>query len=250
MSETSITRKTLEEAKKEQDLTDWDKVRSMSEEEIESNALSDLDNQILSPENSKHVRRVNRKRYHQSCKEDGADIRQLNFDTLDKGLRDFVKDNYIDKMTNNSEKFLLLEIVNKYNFHFEIAANMKGKYETINWLFSICIPIYSAILTFILAGTFESIRVYLPFLGLGLTIFTILSSVIKPYERSKSASNLLITLNDWKVAFIVGLNEYIEPAKIEQSETLIDFLVNKNNELSGIGESMLERFIPSTYDFK
>ena len=59
MSEASITKKTLEEAKKTKDLTDWDKVNAMSESEIESNALSDLDNQILSPENLKNVRRIN-----------------------------------------------------------------------------------------------------------------------------------------------------------------------------------------------
>lgn len=61
MSETSITRITLEEAKKLEDLTDSKRVNSMSESEIEANALSDPDNQPLLPDNLKKVRRIKRK---------------------------------------------------------------------------------------------------------------------------------------------------------------------------------------------
>ena len=61
MSETSITRTTLESAKKLEDLTDWERVHSLNESEIETNALSDPDNQPLSPDNMKNIRRINRK---------------------------------------------------------------------------------------------------------------------------------------------------------------------------------------------
>ncbi len=61
MSETSITRTTLNEAKKLEDLTDLEQVNSLSESEIEANALSDPDNQPLSPDSLKKVRRVKRK---------------------------------------------------------------------------------------------------------------------------------------------------------------------------------------------
>ena len=47
MNETSITRTTIDEAKKSEDLTDLKRVDSMDESEIEANALSDLDNQPL-----------------------------------------------------------------------------------------------------------------------------------------------------------------------------------------------------------
>ncbi|MDJ0903919.1 MAG: hypothetical protein QNJ55_34545 [Xenococcus sp. MO_188.B8] len=61
MSETSITRITLDEAKKLEDLTDSERVNSMSEAEIEANALSDPDNQPLSPDRLKKVRRIKSK---------------------------------------------------------------------------------------------------------------------------------------------------------------------------------------------
>ena len=61
MSETSITRTTLDKAKKLEDLTDSERVNSMSESEIEANALSDPDNQPLSPDSLKKVRRIKSK---------------------------------------------------------------------------------------------------------------------------------------------------------------------------------------------
>ena len=61
MKETSITRMTSEVAKKVQDLTYVDQVSSMSESEIELNAIADPDNQPLTPDSIKKVRRIKRK---------------------------------------------------------------------------------------------------------------------------------------------------------------------------------------------
>ena len=60
MSETSITRTTLEAALQSEDLTDWTKVKSLSESEIDANALSDPDSLPLSSETMKHLKRVQR----------------------------------------------------------------------------------------------------------------------------------------------------------------------------------------------
>ena len=61
MNETSITRTTIDEAKKSEDLTDLKRVNSMDESEIEANALSDPDNQPLTSDSLKKVRRIKRK---------------------------------------------------------------------------------------------------------------------------------------------------------------------------------------------
>ncbi len=61
MNETSITRITIDKAKKSEDLTDLERVNSMDESEIEANALSDLDNQPLTPDSLKKVRKIKRK---------------------------------------------------------------------------------------------------------------------------------------------------------------------------------------------
>ena len=61
MNETSITRTTIDKAKSAEDLTDLKRVDSMGESEIENGALLDLDNQPLTPNNLKKVRRIKRK---------------------------------------------------------------------------------------------------------------------------------------------------------------------------------------------
>ena len=61
MSETFITRITLDKARKLKDLTDKERVNSLSESEIEANALSDPDNQPLTSTSLKKVRRIKRK---------------------------------------------------------------------------------------------------------------------------------------------------------------------------------------------
>jgi hypothetical protein len=60
MNKTSITRTNLDEVKKLKDLTDSERVNSMSESEIEANALSDSDNLPLSPDTLQKVRRKKR----------------------------------------------------------------------------------------------------------------------------------------------------------------------------------------------
>lgn len=57
MKETSITRITIDKAKKLEDLTDLERLNTMSESDIEANALSDPDNQPLSSDSLKKVRR-------------------------------------------------------------------------------------------------------------------------------------------------------------------------------------------------
>jgi hypothetical protein len=47
MKEKSITRVSLEEAKNLEDLTDWERLENMSDEEVEENAINDPDNQPL-----------------------------------------------------------------------------------------------------------------------------------------------------------------------------------------------------------
>jgi hypothetical protein len=61
MKETSITQTTIDQANKLADLTDVSTLNSMSESEIEANALSDPDNQPLFPDSFKKIRRIKRK---------------------------------------------------------------------------------------------------------------------------------------------------------------------------------------------
>jgi hypothetical protein len=61
MKENSITRTTINEAKKLEDFTSLERLDRMSESEIEANALWDPDNQPLSSDSLRKVRRIKRK---------------------------------------------------------------------------------------------------------------------------------------------------------------------------------------------
>ncbi|PSO57686.1 MAG: hypothetical protein BRC34_00815 [Cyanobacteria bacterium QH_1_48_107] len=50
MSKENIMRVTLEQAREMEDLTDWERVDNITEEEIEQNALDDPDNPPLTDE--------------------------------------------------------------------------------------------------------------------------------------------------------------------------------------------------------
>lgn len=56
MKNESITRVTWDELEQMEDLTDWERVDSMTEEEIEQNALDDPDNPPLTDEELKHLK--------------------------------------------------------------------------------------------------------------------------------------------------------------------------------------------------
>jgi uncharacterized protein (DUF4415 family) len=58
MTEERITRVTLAQARKMKSLTDWERVRSMTEEEIERNAAEDPDNPPWTEEDWKNARVV------------------------------------------------------------------------------------------------------------------------------------------------------------------------------------------------
>jgi hypothetical protein len=55
-----ITRVSLEKAKNLADLTDWERIKNMSDEEIEENAINDPDNQPLPYPPSEKLKRRDR----------------------------------------------------------------------------------------------------------------------------------------------------------------------------------------------
>lgn len=56
MKNESITRVTWDELDQMEDLTDWERVNNMTEEEIEQNALDDPDNPPLTDEELKYLK--------------------------------------------------------------------------------------------------------------------------------------------------------------------------------------------------
>ena len=80
-------------------------------------------------------------------------------------------------------------------------------------------------------------------IGLLLTIMTIVTAILKPYERCIAAGQTLIDLNTWKTDLIIGLGN-IQPEFDESQKTsLYELLKRKDLEMSKIGEAMMENLI-------
>jgi hypothetical protein len=72
---------------------------------------------------------------------------------------------------------------------------------------------------------------------------TIVTSILKPYERCISAGQTLINLNTWKTDLIIILGNIQPEFDESQKELLYKLLKRKDLEMSKIGEAMMENLI-------
>jgi hypothetical protein len=158
-------------------------------------------------------------------------FRELIFDTTAN-----ISDNYLSQ--------LLVEIFGRYNYHLEVAKKNHKFFRNANYLFSFLVPTYSAFLTYIISNDLINSKAILGSFGLFLTILTIVVSILKPYERCISAADALIVLSDWKTDLIVNLGN-IESGldEAQKKKTLYELLQRKDQEISKVGEAMMENLI-------
>lgn len=162
---------------------------------------------------------------------------------FDKNLRELI----FDTTTNISDKYLshlLVETLGRYHYHLEIAKKNHKIFRNSHYVFSFLIPTYSAFYTFIVSDNLITSKTILGSLGLFLTILTIVVSILKPYERCISAADVLITLSDWKTDLIVCLGKMgSELDETQKKRALYELLQRKDQEISKVGEVMMESLI-------
>ncbi|MBL1174514.1 hypothetical protein [Pantanalinema sp. GBBB05] len=139
---------------------------------------------------------------------------------------------------------LLIEIFGRYHYHLDIAKKNHKFFRNANYFFSFLIPTYSAFLTYAVSNDFINSKAILGLLGLFLTILTIVASILKPYERCISSADALIVLSDWKTDLIVNLgNLESELDQVQKSKSFYELLQRKDQEISKVGEAMMENLI-------
>jgi hypothetical protein len=72
---------------------------------------------------------------------------------------------------------------------------------------------------------------------------TIVTSILKPYERCIAAGQTLIALSTWKTDLIIGLGNIQPELDESQKKSLYELLKRKDTEMSKIGEAMMENLI-------
>ncbi|MGI0485631.1 hypothetical protein ACN4EK_09365 [Pantanalinema rosaneae CENA516] len=157
------------------------------------------------------------------------------------------KELIVDTTANLSDQYLsqlLIEIFGRYNYHLEIAKKNHKFFRNSNYFFSFLIPTYSAFLTYVVSNDFINSKAILGLLGLFLTLLTIVSSILKPYERCISAADALIVLSDWKTDLIINLGAIeSELDQVQRSKSFYELLQRKDQEISKVGEAMMENLI-------
>ena len=166
---------------------------------------------------------------------------------MTKNVDRSVKELILDATTKIPDRYLsqlLVEIFGRYTYHMDIAKKNHRFFRNANYVFSFLIPTYSAVLTYIVSNDFVNSKAVLGLFGLFLTVLTIVSSILKPYERCISAADVLIILSDWKTDLIVNLgNIELEPDETQRSKALYVLLQRKDQEISKVGEAMMENLI-------
>ncbi|MCB0211563.1 MAG: hypothetical protein KDJ52_19660 [Anaerolineae bacterium] len=163
--------------------------------------------------------------------------------TYDKSLKDLI----LDTISTISDQYLcqlLIDTYNRYDYHLSIAIKNHVFFRNTHYFLSFSIPIYSACFTYIVSNDLLMSRTLLGLIGLLLTILTIILSILKPYERCIAAGDILIILSEWKTDLTIGLGNIQLEEDEAQQQSLYEFLERKDQELSKIGEAMMENLMP------
>ncbi len=150
----------------------------------------------------------------------------------------------LDRIPDDHRRQLLIDVAERYKFHIDLAIADSKRYGALVYSLSLLIPIYSAILTFIISSDLSWSKIIQGLLGLGLTILTIISNTLKPYEKYTSACNILIRFRDWRTNFI----DSFKGVNFSSEDELYKLLKIKDEEISEISKTMLEQLTPNIRD--
>lgn len=145
----------------------------------------------------------------------------------------------LDLLPDNHFRTFAEDLIKRHAFHTDLAKDLNVRYKRLSPFLLLFIPVYSAVLSFLASGIVKS-SIYLGLLSLILTIATIVNSTVKPDEKFVTLSNVLVKLKDWEADFALGLGAI----DLNDREALKTFLTRKNAELSEIGSSMAESYLP------
>lgn len=128
----------------------------------------------------------------------------------------------------------------RWDFHRVRAERHVCIFKPLGFLFGLAIPILAALVTFSLSDTSGIPPSVQAAMGLGLTLLTIVNSVLKPDERFAKEAQNCIALNDWKLDFDIKVAE-ADPADEAAFHAMIQQMDAK---LSEIGKAMAQGWIP------
>lgn len=152
-------------------------------------------------------------------------------DTILKSFSELFLNENKEKLSIYSSK-MFEDLVNRYNYHFNVLTETSKRYDTYNNFFTILVIALNLILLSLLG--LEVNKNYVIIIGFLFSFLTTFSKSTKISEKYRLSCDKLIELQDWKQDLINKLSSKKDEKKIKK------VLKKKNIELSRIGKEMLE----------
>lgn len=135
-------------------------------------------------------------------------------------------------------------MITRLDFHRNLIFRNYKKHYWGGVIFSLAIPIGSAVITWMMTTQGKEItetltKVPAAVFGLLLTILTIINSVLRPAEEFISSSHTLVRLHDWEVSLALGIRK-----NKGNPDQLYHLLEIKDQELSKLGDAMADTVFP------
>ena len=128
----------------------------------------------------------------------------------------------------------------RYSFHKEKAERHVTLFKPIGFTFGLAIPIFAAVVTFSISSESGVPQPVAAVMGLGLTLLTIVNSVLKPDERFSKGAQYCIALNEWKLEFDIRAAE----ADTTDETAFHAMIQEMDRKLSEIGKAMAASWVP------
>ena len=155
---------------------------------------------------------------------------QANYPELEKQLSE-----------NDYLTYLVALLLQRWDYHVNKVQTSRFLYNSTGWLLVFAIPILSAFITWATNGGNWLLNGHpLGVLSLILTLLTLLSSVLKPLQRTTQADHQLVALYTWRYKLLCEVR-----AKLLASDSdFTAYLSARDAELSQIGNQMVNTLIP------
>ncbi len=133
-------------------------------------------------------------------------------------------------------------LLDRCALHERSALRRSRQFKRAAATFRFCIPVFSAVLTFMITSQFARFETAIGFLGLCLTLLTILNSIMDPARKFRALTEECIELHDWRLE----LDMMLHRLQSAPPDKLHEYLLNKNEALSNIGRNMVGLAIPES----
>lgn len=140
------------------------------------------------------------------------------------------------------------EVFDRYEFHRQGWERGSGRSKRSAWILRIAIPLYSATLSalapFLLDLPSPQGAWVAGALAYGLTVLTVMNSILAPAERYSELCKLLIKLHDWEMQLRGDLEKALCSPSSGVKAAVAGVLQKADAELSRMGSDVLPVLVP------